>query len=166
MIFSNRHKVFIKVKFPCYREKQETNSGKLTLIICFAMADQVQLLAGSWLLESVENMFNIARIPKPHCDTISELPSSSSREARSILVMIHNWCYLVVVYRAPPLDHPTSRPTLLSPGEIEAQLRAVVLDVEGRLANGEKPLPVGVLSADDRGRWADVRIFLYPHCVS
>ncbi len=79
--------------------------------------------------------------------------------------MIHNWCYLVLVYRAPPLDDPTSRPSLLSPGEIEAQLRAVVLDVEGRLANGEKPLPVGVLSADDRGRWAVVRVFSFLDCV-
>jgi len=113
--------------------------------------------AGAWLLESVEKMFNTARIPEPLCDTISELPHPSCREARSILLMVHDWCYSVVVYGPPPSDNPSAPLTLLPVGEIEAHLRAVVLDVESRLSNGEKALPVGVLSADERDRWAKVR---------
>jgi hypothetical protein len=102
-------------------------------------------------------MFNIARIPEPFCDSISEPPPSTSREARSILVMIHNWCYSMVVYRPSSSENP-SQYTLLQPGEMEAHFRAIVLDVESRLANGEKALPVGVLSADERDRWAEVCI--------
>lgn len=113
----------------------------------------MNFLAGSWVLECLKNMFNIARIPEPLCDTISEPPHVTSRDARSILLMIHNWCYSVVVYQ---IEESTSQPILLSPGEIETRLRAVVLDVEMRLANGEKALPIGVLSADERDRWAKV----------
>lgn len=102
-------------------------------------------------------MFNIARIPEPHCDTFSEPPHPSSPAARSILLMLHDWCYSVMVYRPPCSD--STRPKLLSPGEIEARIRAVVLDVEQRIASGEKPLPVGVLSADERDRWANVSLW-------
>lgn len=72
--------------------------------------------------------------------------------------MIHDWCYSVTVYYPP--SSKSEPPKLLSPGLIEARLRAVVLDVEARLSNGEKPLRVGVLSADDRDRWAEVRILI------
>ncbi|KAF9525641.1 acyltransferase ChoActase/COT/CPT [Crepidotus variabilis] len=109
---------------------------------------------GSWLIENIENMFNICRIPEPLCDTITKPPRRSSRETRSILLMIHDWCYSVVVYAPPSPNDASSSPTLLPPGEIEARFRAVVLDVESRLAKGEKALPVGVLSADDRDNWA------------
>lgn len=112
--------------------------------------------AASWLMENTSKLFNIARIPELLCDTISEPPLPSSRSARSILLMIHDWCYSVVVYHPPVSTDPYAPLTLLSPGEIEARLRAVVLDVETRLTNGEKPLPVGVLSADDRDHWAQV----------
>lgn len=98
-------------------------------------------------------MFNVTRIPEPICDTISEPPCRSSPEARAILLMIHNWCYSVTVYQK---EESTSQLILLSPGEIEARFRAVVLDVETRLANGEKAFPIGVLSADERDRWANV----------
>jgi carnitine O-acetyltransferase len=111
---------------------------------------------GSWLLENTSKIFNIARIPEPFCDTLSEPPKLSSRAARSVLVMIHDWCYSVVVYQPPSLNNPNEPGELLSPGEIETRLRAVVVDVESRLSNGEKPLPVGVLSADERDRWAKV----------
>ena len=115
------------------------------------------LLVGSWLLENTLKVFNIARIPEPLCDTLSEPPNLSSRAARSVLVMIHDWCYSVVAYHSPSFNNPNRPGELLSPGDIEACLRAVVVDVESRLSNGEKPLPVGVLSADERDRWAKVR---------
>jgi len=116
------------------------------------------LLAGSWLLENTSKIFNIARIPEPLCDTLSEPPSLSSRAARSVFVMIHDWCYSVVVYHPPSSHYPNKPGQLLSPGEIEARLRAVVIDVESRLSNGEKALPVGVLSSDERDRWARVSL--------
>jgi len=68
--------------------------------------------------------------------------------------MLHNWCYSVVVYEPPVNGSKALR--LSSLGDIEARLRAVVLDVEERLAKGEKALPIGVLSADDRDKWAQV----------
>ena len=46
----------------------------------------------------------------------------------------------------------------MTPREIETRIRAVVLDVEQRLASGERALSVGVLSADDRDAWAAVRV--------
>ena len=98
-------------------------------------------------------MFNIARIPEPLCDTLSGYPNTPTRASRSILVMVHDWCYSVVVYDPPVGDSP---PKLSLPGEIEVRLRAVVLDVETRLQNGEKAVPIGVLSADDRDRWSKV----------
>ncbi|KAH9481600.1 Carnitine O-palmitoyltransferase 1, liver isoform [Psilocybe cubensis] len=98
-------------------------------------------------------MFNVARIPEPHCDTLSKPPDLSSQAARSIFLMVHDWCYSVTVYHPPASK--SEPPRLLSPGLIEARLRAVVLDVEARLSIGEKPLPVGILSADDRDRWAE-----------
>ena len=67
--------------------------------------------------------------------------------------MVHDWCYSVIVYDPPAGDLP---PKLSSPGEIETRIRAVVLDVETRLQDGEKAVPIGVLSADDRDRWSKV----------
>ena len=98
-------------------------------------------------------MFNIARIPKYLCDTLSEYPDTTTRASRSILVMVHGWCYSVVVYDPSIGDSPQK---LSSLGEIETRIRAVVLDVETRLQNGEKAVPIGVLSADDRDHWANV----------
>lgn len=109
-------------------------------------------------MENTIKMFNIARIPEPHCDTLSKPPDLSSRAARSIFLMIHDWCYSVTVYHPPSSE--SEAPKLLSPGLIEARLRAIVVDVEARLSNGEKPLRVGVLSADDRDRWAEVYFIL------
>jgi len=48
----------------------------------------------------------------------------------------------------------------MSPKEIEARIRAVILDVEERLAHGERAFPIGVLSGDNRDCWADVRFNL------
>ncbi|KAG6900798.1 hypothetical protein C0993_000117 [Termitomyces sp. T159_Od127] len=48
----------------------------------------------------------------------------------------------------------------MTPREIVTRIRAIVLDVEQRLANGERALPVGVLSADDRDAWAASQQYL------
>lgn len=85
----------------------------------------------SWILASgVYNLFNTARIPEPLCDTLSEYPDTTTRASRSILVTVHDWCYSLVVYE--PLAG-ASPPKLSSLGDIEARIRAVVLDVETRL---------------------------------
>lgn len=111
---------------------------------------------GIWFRNSAEKMFNSARIPGAFCDSISTPPDTPTKEARSLLVMLHGWCYAVPVYY-PPIS-PGSPPILMSPARIEAKLRSVVLDVEDRLAQGESPVPIGALSADDRDRWANVCI--------
>ncbi|RXW22817.1 hypothetical protein EST38_g3021 [Candolleomyces aberdarensis] len=118
---------------------------------------------GIWFRNSTSKMFNIARIPEPFCDTLSTPPETPTREARSILVMLHDWCYAVPVYYPP--TSPDSLPILMSPKQIEARLRSLVLDVEDRLSRGEKPVPVGILSGDDRDKWAsnlDHMLALHP----
>ncbi|KIL67534.1 hypothetical protein M378DRAFT_122548 [Amanita muscaria Koide BX008] len=108
---------------------------------------------GVWFRWSASKMFNIARIPQPCCDVLSQ-PADPSTDpaARKILLMVHNWFYTITVYHPP--DSPSSLPRLMGPGEMEAQIRAVVLDVERRLASGETAVPIGILSADDRDQWA------------
>lgn len=44
----------------------------------------------------------------------------------------------------------------ISHTELENRLREVARDVERRLEAGERAVPVGVLSADGRDRWAEV----------
>jgi hypothetical protein len=44
----------------------------------------------------------------------------------------------------------------MKPHEIEARIRAVVVDVEQRLSDGEAAIPIGILSADGRDQWAEV----------
>ncbi|RXW21256.1 hypothetical protein EST38_g4610 [Candolleomyces aberdarensis] len=107
---------------------------------------------GIWIRDSTSKMLNTARIPEPFCDKLSTPPETPTREARSILVMLHDWCYAVPVYYPP--TSPNSRPILMSPKQIEARLSSLVLDVEDRLARGEKPIPVGTLIADHRDKWA------------
>ncbi|PFH52930.1 hypothetical protein AMATHDRAFT_73762 [Amanita thiersii Skay4041] len=109
---------------------------------------------GIWLRESCSKMFNIGRIPQQHCDIISSLADPKfNPSARKVLLMLHNWCYAITVLHPP--SSSSSLPQLVQPREIEAQIHAIVLDVEQRLAKGEKGLPIGVLSADGRDRWAN-----------
>ncbi|KAG6813949.1 hypothetical protein H0H92_005204 [Tricholoma furcatifolium] len=107
---------------------------------------------GIWLRRSTAKMFNSGRIPAPYCDIICSPPPPDSPDARKLLISIHNWFYAIDVYHQP--ESSSNIPQLLSPREIAIRIRAVVLDVEQRLANGEKALPIGVLSADDRDTWA------------
>ncbi|KAG6910853.1 hypothetical protein DXG01_007169 [Tephrocybe rancida] len=113
---------------------------------------QLTINTGLWLRQSTSNMFNIGRIPAPFCDVICSPPPTDSADSRKLLITIHNWFYAIDVYHTP--DSPTDIPHLMTPREIATRIRAVVLDVEQRLSNGEKALPVGVLSADDRDTWA------------
>ena len=115
-------------------------------------------------------MFNIGRIPQPCCDVLSETADlSTNSAARKVLLMLHNWFYTITVYNPPTSS--SSLPQLIKPQEIENQIRAAALDAEQRLADGEKAVPIGVLSADDRDRWASVRVLYEPcenayfHCL-
>ena len=113
----------------------------------------MSMIIGIWLRESTSKLFNIARRPKRSGDTLSTCPGSPTLQARSLLLMVHDWCYRVTVYHPPT----SSSPALVSPKEIEARIRAVMLDVEERLAHGERAFPIGVLSGDNRDCWAYVR---------
>lgn len=66
-----------------------------------------------------------------------------------MLVMVNDWTYAVEVY--------DESQTLLSVDTIEHRLRSVVHDVVARMEAGEKPVPVGILSADHRDLWTEVR---------
>lgn len=100
-------------------------------------------------------MFNTGRKPQPFCDILSE-PANPSIDpsARKVLVMLHNWFYTITVYHPPDSSSPC--PRLLEPREIASQMRAIVFDAEQRLSDGERALPIGILSADDRDRWSEV----------
>ena len=64
-------------------------------------------------------------------------------------MLIHDFFYVVEVYDESRKSH--------SPGVIERRLWSCVHDVERRLASGERAKAIGILSTDDRDRWAKVR---------
>ncbi|KAI0734125.1 acyltransferase ChoActase/COT/CPT [Fomitopsis betulina] len=110
--------------------------------------DQVGITrAGIWLRDTAAKMFNISRLPQPTCDALSTRPSTVDHDARKILVMIHDWFYVVEV-----LDKDLR---VLEPAEIERRLLAVVADVNTRLSQGRAATAISVLTADDRDRWAE-----------
>ncbi|EMD31314.1 hypothetical protein CERSUDRAFT_163178 [Gelatoporia subvermispora B] len=100
---------------------------------------------GVWFHDCVSKTFNICRMPQPECDTLSLPAPPQSVHARKIVVFVHDWLYAVEV-----LDQELQP---LKAGEIGRRLNAVVDDAEKRLARGEKAVPVGVLTADDRDHW-------------
>lgn len=112
---------------------------------------------GVWLRDNVSKMFNIARIPKLGCDTLSQRCADDN--SGKVLVMVHDWCYTVDVYEPESKslvgDNPSTR-TLLPPKTIESRLRQIVYDAHERLLRGEQAVPVGLLSSDDRDIWAKV----------
>ena len=63
--------------------------------------------------------------------------------------MIRDWTYGLNVY--------DSRNHRISPCVLELALRNIAADANKRLLAGESATPVGVLTADDRDRWAKVR---------
>ncbi|KAF7970073.1 hypothetical protein HWV62_25048 [Athelia sp. TMB] len=109
---------------------------------------------GIWLRDSTSRIFNTCRIPLPECDALSPQASPSSTHATKLLVMIHDWQYLVDCY--VPLEQGGQvLPTRISGSELERRLREIARDAESRLKLGEKAVPVGVLSADGRDGWAE-----------
>lgn len=68
--------------------------------------------------------------------------------SRSILVLIRDWFYLLEI-----LD---DRMEPIEPKTIEARLRKVAYDVALRMKYGGPAVPLAVLSADNRDRWAEV----------
>ncbi|KAJ7678921.1 acyltransferase ChoActase/COT/CPT [Mycena polygramma] len=102
---------------------------------------------GLWLRESTAKMFNMARIPKPSCDILSKPPQASNPDAQKIYIMVHGWCYAIPVY------YPAAPPKLAGVQEIETRIRSAVIDAQQRLDAGERAVPIGVLTADERDRW-------------
>lgn len=94
-------------------------------------------------------MFNICRIPRASCDAFSTLPHLPSWNARTILVSVHDWLYALEV-----LDEELEP---ISPAEIERSILEIVGDVSTRIRERERVVPISVLTADDRDRWAEVR---------
>lgn len=111
------------------------------------------ILPGLWFQEAVAKIFNTCRVPQPHCDSLSPQPPPHVSNARKILVMVNDWTYAVEVYDENRL--------LLSVDNIEQRVRSVVQDVMLRMEAGEKAVPVGILSADHRDRWTEVRSFMW-----
>jgi carnitine O-acetyltransferase len=73
--------------------------------------------------------------------------------------MAHDWFYQVDVYD----EHRN----LLPPATIESSLHEVVLDVNKRLQEQQRPVPIGVLTADDRDVWTKVLLHqLFIHSYS
>ena len=93
-------------------------------------------------------MFNVGRIPHEHCDTLSDVPPASHPNRRKLFLMVHDWCYTVDVY-----DEGFK---LLDVSSIEKRIKAVVSDVGSRLSQGERAVPVGILTSDRRDLWATV----------
>lgn len=98
---------------------------------------------------TVPRMFNVCRIPDLGCDRLST-PQASSVSKKKVMVMLHNWIYAVDVY--------DGRNTNIGHVEFEKRIRSVVLDVEKRMVSGERAVPIGVLTSDDRDIWAKVII--------
>ncbi|OCH94373.1 acyltransferase ChoActase/COT/CPT [Obba rivulosa] len=107
---------------------------------------------GVWFHDCVSRMFNICRMPQPKCDALSMPAPPQSPHARKIIVFVHDWLYAIEV-----LDKDLQS---LSPGEISRRISAVVGDVVERLTQGEKAVPVGVMTADDRDHWAENLAYL------
>ncbi|KAJ8072374.1 hypothetical protein PM082_015933 [Marasmius tenuissimus] len=103
---------------------------------------------GIWLRENVMKLFNLARIPKPNCDTLSRIIPLSDPGAQNIIVTVNNWFYSLKVYETRSTDEG---PILCQSGIILSRLQAIVHDAVTRSVPGP---PIGVLSSDDRDVWA------------
>lgn len=105
-----------------------------------------------WLNNSNRKMWNISRVPRPNCDALTTKPDLSSPDARSIVVLIHDFFYAIEVYDESLKPY--------APATIERRLWSCVRDVEMRLESGERAKPIGILTTDDRDRWTEVRLLL------
>ena len=110
-----------------------------------------------WLNNSNRKMWNIARVPHPNCDILTEKPHPLSPDARSMVVLLHDFFYAVEVYDGSCEPH--------APATIEQRLWSCVRDVERRLASGEQAKPVGIFTTDDRDQWTEVGFSLDDHAT-
>ncbi|KAI3614952.1 carnitine acetyltransferase [Moniliophthora roreri] len=104
---------------------------------------------GVWFRENVSKMFNVCRIPKTECDVLSMPPSPTEPSAQCIVVVVNNWFYSLRTYEPQSSDSET--PILSNPEVILSRLHAIVQDARNRAGYA---LEIGVLSADERDRWA------------
>ncbi|KAF8554621.1 acyltransferase ChoActase/COT/CPT [Imleria badia] len=102
---------------------------------------------GLWLSHCTSRIFNICRLPQHPSDTLTVPAPPSSPWASTVTVLAHDFYYALRV-----ADPTTGIP--LHVDEIERGMRAVVTDVLHRRRNGELPVEVGVLTADDRDEWS------------
>lgn len=134
------------------RQELHPEASRLGRTALYALTSHILIAPplGVWLQECTAKIFNICRVPQPRCDIISEVPSFITPDARKVLLSVHDWCYVIEV-----LDDALK---IISAVEIQKRIHAVVQDVNSRLARGERAIPVGVLSADERDKWTKVSI--------
>lgn len=84
----------------------------------------------------------MARIPKPSCDIIKQA-SSEDPNSKKILIMIRNHFYLINPYNEIQ--------QFVGVNEIFRKLQACASD-----ALQSHAIPLSLLSADDRDKWAEV----------
>ncbi|EKM58277.1 uncharacterized protein PHACADRAFT_26793 [Phanerochaete carnosa HHB-10118-sp] len=102
---------------------------------------------GVWFRTSTDRIYNTCRIPRPVCDEFAEVPPPTLSSARTLLVAIRDWFYI--------LDVVDEHQSLVSPAELVYTLHEVVEDVSRRLKQGDVAVPISVLSADHRDRWTE-----------
>lgn len=73
----------------------------------------------------------------------------SEKNGRHIHVMLNDWCYAIQAYDGAGRN--------VGVRELEHRLWEVVKDVQRREGQGERPKRIGILTADERTRWAKVR---------
>ncbi|KAI0649114.1 acyltransferase ChoActase/COT/CPT [Trametes meyenii] len=100
-----------------------------------------------WFRHAALQVFNICRIPQRGCDIFSPLPPLTDVDSRRVVVAVADWIYAIDAVAPDGTPFPAD--------VIEKRLRAVTSDAQTRLCRGEHPAPIGVLTADDRDRWAD-----------
>jgi hypothetical protein len=80
------------------------------------------------------------------------IPSHSVGKPQRVLLMVYDWCYAIDVYPDTSSDHPKPVDVRI----IEERIREAVGDAQRRRGTGETAIPVGVLTADHRDKWAEV----------
>jgi hypothetical protein len=117
---------------------------------------------GLWLQSTAIKPFNVCRSPQLVCDDMVQIPPHSVDRPHRALVMIYDWFYLLDIYPSSTTSNCVIGNTLplpLNVATLEHQLRAIVTDAQERRMHGERAVPIGVLSADDRDTWAKVNCY-------
>ncbi|KIJ52558.1 hypothetical protein M422DRAFT_156186 [Sphaerobolus stellatus SS14] len=96
--------------------------------------------------------FHQTRIPQPNCDVLAPLPSRTDHGSKRIILMLRDYIYALEVVDADEAPLPVAK--------LEEVIWAAIKDVENIRKEGEKAIPVGVLTAGDRDIWAKARSHL------